>query len=122
MPLIPAAAVEYSVMRIWDIQPGRLCRQHLLGEHRELHAIWSILTENRKGYSRHPEVLRWKGKLKALYLRHERLAAEMRRRDYRHMSPLARECASGRAVQDVRIDSYKRQLIILKSKNCGCRT
>lgn len=30
-------------MRIWDIHPSLLCRKHLLGEHRELHAIWSIL-------------------------------------------------------------------------------
>ncbi len=32
-------------MRIWDIPPKLLCRNHLLGEHRELHAIWSILTQ-----------------------------------------------------------------------------
>jgi len=50
-------------MRIWDIAPEKLCRNHLLGEHRELHAVWAILTKDKKGYSRHPEVLRWKGKL-----------------------------------------------------------
>ena len=32
-------------MRTWDIPPEKLCRQHLLGEHRELHAIWSIITK-----------------------------------------------------------------------------
>lgn len=31
-------------MRIWDIPPDKLCRNHLLGEHNELHAIWNILT------------------------------------------------------------------------------
>ncbi len=31
-------------MRIWDIEPVRLCRAHLLGEHRELHGLWNILT------------------------------------------------------------------------------
>jgi hypothetical protein len=30
--------------RIWDADPALLCDRHLLGEHRELHAIWSILT------------------------------------------------------------------------------
>jgi hypothetical protein len=30
-------------MRIWDIEPEKLCRQHLLGEHRELHGLWVIL-------------------------------------------------------------------------------
>jgi hypothetical protein len=69
-------------LRIWDLSPKKLCRQHLLGEHRELHAIWSILTKNKKGYSKHPEVLRWKGKLKALYLRYERLVTEMGERGY----------------------------------------
>jgi hypothetical protein len=42
-------------MRIWDISPKRLCRNHLLGEHRELHAVWSVLTKGKKGYARHPE-------------------------------------------------------------------
>jgi len=30
-------------MRLWDINPGYLNRQSLLGEHRELHGIVSIL-------------------------------------------------------------------------------
>ena len=30
-------------MRIWDISPNKLCDKHLLGEHRELHAIWVII-------------------------------------------------------------------------------
>ncbi|HEX6642404.1 MAG TPA: pyrimidine dimer DNA glycosylase/endonuclease V, partial [Thermoanaerobaculia bacterium] len=37
-------------MRIWDVDPAELCRAHLLGEHRELHAIWTILTQDRRGY------------------------------------------------------------------------
>ena len=60
-------------MRVWDIHPKHLCRKHLLAEHRELHGLWNILTKHkgRGGYSRHPETLRWVGKLKALCLRHE---------------------------------------------------
>ena len=34
-------------MRVWDVSPKELCRAHLLGEHRELHAIWTILTQTR---------------------------------------------------------------------------
>ncbi len=107
-------------MRIWDIPHRRLCRSHLLGEHRELHAVWSILTRGKKGYSRHPETLRWRGRLKALFLRHERLVLEMRRRGYRHCSPLDRRLATGRPVQDRRVDSPARQLEILKAKGCRC--
>ena len=69
-------------MRIWDVDPRVLCRQHLLGEHRELHAVWAVLTENRRGYRRHPETLRWEGRLRALARRHELLVAEMRRRRF----------------------------------------
>lgn len=42
-------------MRIWDVSPSKLCKNHLLGEHRELHAMWVVITENKKGYSKHPE-------------------------------------------------------------------
>lgn len=107
-------------MRIWDISPERLCRSHLLGEHRELHAIWSILTKGKKGYSRHPETLRWKGKLKALYKRHESLVAEMANRGYRHYSPLDKRLARGASVQSDYVDSPDAQLMILKRKRCGC--
>jgi hypothetical protein len=107
-------------MRIWDREPKRLCRNHLLGEHRELHAIGNILTMNKKGYSRHPEVLRWKGKLKALFLRHEGLVREMTERGYRHQSPLNAKRATGVDTQDICVDSYEEQIRILKNKKCGC--
>jgi hypothetical protein len=58
-------------MRIWDLEPRFLCDRHLLGEHRELHAIWTILTLGRRGYANHPETRRWRGRLAALYARHE---------------------------------------------------
>ncbi|MDD2702808.1 MAG: pyrimidine dimer DNA glycosylase/endonuclease V [Candidatus Omnitrophica bacterium] len=108
-------------MRIWDISPKKLCRNHLLGEHRELHAIWAILTKNKKGYSRHPETLRWKGKLAALYSRHKMLAGEMNRRGYNHHSKLDYILAVGITKQSVFLDSRKKQKEILRNKNCGCR-
>lgn len=108
-------------MRIWDIHPKRLCRNHLLGEHRELHAIWSILTKNKKGYSRHPETLRWKGKLKALFKRHELLINEMKRRGYSHKTCLNPRLARGSSKQCIYIDSIKKQVKILKNKKCGCK-
>ncbi len=107
-------------MRIWDLPPERLCRSHLLGEHRELHAIWSILTTNRKGYSNHPEVLRWRGRLKALFLRHEDLVAEMLKRGYLHKSPLDSALARGRAGQTAHTDSPEDQIMRLRNKHCDC--
>jgi hypothetical protein len=107
-------------LRIWDIEPQKLCRNHLLGEHRELHAIWSILTNGKKGYSMHPETLRWKGKLKSLYLRHDLLVSEMQKRGYRHRTSLSLKLATGQAAQNKFIHSQKEQIKILRRKNCTC--
>lgn len=108
-------------MRIWDIPPEKLCRNHLLGEHRELHALWSILTQGKRGYSKHPETMRWKGKRKALYLRHEALVKEMAVRRYRHHSPLTAQLAIGTAKQDAYVDSCEEQIGILRRKGCDCK-
>lgn len=107
-------------MRVWDVPPDFLCRSHLLGEHRELHAIWSVITQGKKGYSRHPETLRWKGKLAALYRRHEELVTEMSARGYTHRSPLDRKLATGFTNQDVFVDDFESQLMMLMKKECDC--
>ncbi|MDF2460626.1 MAG: hypothetical protein K0S68_29 [Candidatus Saccharibacteria bacterium] len=109
-------------MRIWDVPPKVLCRPHLLGEHRELHAAWTVLTTGKRGYSAHPETKRWQGKLAALYLRHELLVDEMKRRGYRHHSPLDSSLATGADRQDVYIDPPERQLELLAAKGCLCST
>jgi hypothetical protein len=75
-------------VRVWDVNPGYLNRQSLLGEHRELHAIVSIIKNNKKGYSRHPETLRWLGFGWALNQRHKLLAAEMNLRGYVDRTPV----------------------------------
>ena len=108
-------------MRIWDLDPGKICNNHLLGEHRELHAIWSIILNNKKGYMNHPEVKRWRGKLKALYSRHDLLVKEMDRRGFKHSSPLDKKLAKGKSKQDVLIDSLKDQKRILREKDCLCK-
>ena len=111
----------FMKMRVWDLPPGILCRKHLLGEHREIHAIWAILTGGRKGYSRHPETLRWKGRLRALYIRHGRIAGELGKRGYRHSSPLDENLARGAARQTKYVNTVEEQKEILKGKGCECR-
>jgi hypothetical protein len=107
-------------MRIWDLSPAVLCRQHLLGEHRELHAMWAILTSGKQGYANHPETRRWRGKQAALFSRHEALVAEMARRGYRHGTPLDPALATGSAVQDAYVDAPERQRELLRAKGCDC--
>lgn len=108
-------------MRVWDLPPQSLCRAHLLGEHREIHAIWTIITEGKRGYTAHPETKRWYGKLKALYLRHNAVAEEMKRRGYAHNSPLEEALATGSARQDEFVDPVERQIEIIKQKGCDCK-
>jgi hypothetical protein len=108
-------------MRIWDIPPEKLCRSHLLGEHAELHGIWTILTEEREGYRNHPEVLRWRGKQEALYRKHQEIVDEMRERGYQHNSPLDPTLATGQEHQDELVNSLEEQVRILRDKSCGCR-
>ncbi|MDP2896246.1 MAG: pyrimidine dimer DNA glycosylase/endonuclease V [bacterium] len=108
-------------MRIWDLPPEKLCRNHLLGEHSELHALWTILTQGRKGFSNHPETRRWRGKLKALYARHEKLVEEMQTRGYWHRSPLSVERATGDSEQTEFLDLPDEQVRILRSRGCECR-
>lgn len=109
-------------MRIWDIHVKHLCRKHLLGEHRELHGLWNILTKHdgKGGYSQHPETKRWVGKLKALYYRHKALVFEMEKRGFNHNSPLDRKLATGKGTQKIFINTLKEQKNILSKKYCRC--
>lgn len=107
-------------MRIWDLPPACLCQKHLVAEHGELHSLWSILVNKKKGFSKHPETLRWKGKRKALYHRHQALVKELVKRGYQHRSPLDQKQATGKGNQNVFLQSPEEQKQILKEKNCQC--
>lgn len=107
-------------MRIWDLPPELLCDRHLLGEHNEAHAIWSIIINGLSGFSRHPETARWRGKLKALYLRHDAVAREMGRRGFRHLSPLDETLATGKSVQDEFKDPVEAQERLLSERDPDC--
>ena len=109
-----------DAVRIWDLDPALLCDRHLLGEHRELHAIWSILTAGKRGYRDHPETVRWRGRLAALYARHEGQVAEMRRRGFRHASPLDPRLATGASHQPEFVDSVEAQRERLAKHACSC--
>ena len=102
-------------MRIWDVNPGYLNRQSLLGEHRELHGIVSIIKNNKKGYSKHPETLRWLGYGWALKQRHKLLVAEMNLRGYVDKSPVLLRSKPG-VWPECYIDSPVKQFSILKEK------
>lgn len=83
-------------MRVWDVHPGYLDRQRLLGEHRELHGVVAVTTRGLSGYAAHPETKRWAGLGWACAMRHRLLAAEMAFRGYRDRTPVRLRRAPGR--------------------------
>jgi len=70
---------------MWMINPKKLCRQHLLGEHKELHQLLGSINKNRSigGHIEKGQV-----ELHNLEKRHKELVNEMRIRGYNHQSPL----------------------------------
>jgi hypothetical protein len=104
-------------MRVWDVNPGYLNRQSLLAEHREIHGVFVVITEGKKGYSRHPETLRWCDKPAALKKRHDLLVSEMTLRGYCHYTPMEDE--KGETEQKVYVDIPSRQFDILREKYTG---
>lgn len=76
------------MVRIWAVPVSELDRQHLLGEHAELHCIIGALLGKYKAYRNHPETRRFENRIEQLYYRHADQVAEMQKRGYHHNSPL----------------------------------
>lgn len=74
-------------MRMWMVPPRRMCRKHLLGEHVEIHMAVASL---RLGKRLDGFLAKGLLELHNLSARHDELVEEMRRRGYRHRSPLGR--------------------------------
>ena len=75
-------------MRIWFVSVTELDDRHLLGEHLELHVMASVLIRGGGGWYNHPATKMFRGKLGALYRRHEEQVAEMARRGFTgHKTP-----------------------------------
>jgi hypothetical protein len=66
--------------RIWDLPCSELDTAGLVAEHRELHGVWTVITQRQRGDANHPETLRWRNHLRALYRRHEEQVHELERR------------------------------------------
>lgn len=75
-------------MRMWNVDPRLLCRQHLLGEHVEMHMMAGSLAKghNLSGYIEDGLI-----EVHNIVPRHAALAAEMIRRGYNHRSPIRRD-------------------------------
>src|SRR5215831_13355775 len=106
-------------MRIWDLPAGYLNRQSLLGEHRELHGIFAIVTQGKRGYARHPETMRWAAAVGGLVRRHGLLVEEMRLRGYVDRSPLAEPAPDESPWPSVYVTAPGEQFALLRRKYKG---
>lgn len=101
-------------MRMWMVEPSLMCRKHLLGEHVELHMLVGTLNRGKSigGFLE-------KGLLEPQNIqdRHDALVVEMRKRGYKHNSPLP----NFQTEYQGRVDVNK-SLEDLKSrcKDCKC--
>lgn len=105
-------------MRVWDaISPSRLCRKHLLAEHRETLCIWSVITNGKKGYSKHPETVRFRHNLNALVYRHSKLVDEATKRGY-HFKDLPN--SNDIPMLNMMPEPWDNQEKSLNTKDCDC--
>jgi hypothetical protein len=72
-------------MRMWMMPASAMCRNHLLGEHRELHMLIGAL---HKGISLSGYIANGLVDPSMIYSRHEELVDELVARRYLHKSPM----------------------------------
>ena len=72
-------------MRDWKIDPTKLCRKHLLGNHVELHMFVGTI---KKGTSIKGYIDMGLVEVHNIQKRHEEIVKELKRRGYNHQSPL----------------------------------
>jgi len=99
--------------RMWLVNPKKLCRQHLLGEHKELHQLVGSL---RKGKSVKGHIEKGQVEIHSIEKRHKELVKEMLRRGYKHQSIL-KKFKSFHAGK-INILENERELE-RRCKNCG---
>ncbi len=78
-------------MRMWGIDPKKLCQKHLLGEHMEMHMFVGTI---KKGISIKGYINKGLVNPQLIYKRHNLIAKEMTRRGMNHMSPIAFDCSN----------------------------
>ena len=101
------------MVRMWNINPTIMCRQHLLGEHVEMHMVVGSINRGKSvdGYTSN-------GLLNTTLIqsRHSHLVDEMKRRGYKHHSPLNYQDTLGEGFVN-----EKENLIELHNRCSKCR-
>jgi hypothetical protein len=92
---------------MWLVPPDALCRQHLTGEHVEMHMLVGTIAAGKRldGY-----LARGLVEPANIAARHDALAAEMTRRGMHHHSPLQQPDVSRYDRGHVDVDESRREL------------
>jgi hypothetical protein len=101
-------------MRMWMVDPRKMCDQHLLGEHVELHMLVGTLVRKRSvaGFVTNKLI-----EVHNVRRRHAELVDEMTRRGMKHKSPLP----AFRAIKLGKV-SVRANLVELARRCAACRT
>ncbi len=70
---------------MWNVDPKKMCRQHLLGEHVEMHMFAGTIN---RGISVRGYIEKNLFEPSTLEKRHDELVVEMESRGYNHKSPM----------------------------------
>jgi hypothetical protein len=100
---------------MWMIDPTKLCRKHLIGEHGEIHKFRHsfVKKHNMTGRLKAPSQI----EPYSMKDRHDALAAEMIRRGYNHKSPY--EMPDVSHLPDVKVDiEINKKDLSTRCKDC----
>lgn len=98
---------------MWMIDPKIMCRQHLLGEHGEIHKHRHNFVKKHKVSGREGQI-----EPKSMKSRHDELALEMNRRGYNHKSPYDQPDISH--LPDMLVDKEKSiKILIHRCSECN---
>ena len=97
------------------VDPRIMCRQHLLGEHAEIHMFIGTINH---GYSVEGYLEKGLLEIHGLYDRHDELVIEMKRRNYKHDSTISKKWKQASKLGSVCKDKNLKQLI---SRCSRCR-
>ncbi|UCF58765.1 MAG: hypothetical protein JSV15_06875 [Candidatus Bathyarchaeota archaeon] len=97
------------------VDPRIMCRQHLLGEHAEIHMFIGTISRGNsvKGYL-DKNLL----EVHSLCNRHDELVREMKRRNYRHYSAISKKWKQTKMIGSIDREENLEQLI---SRCSRCR-
>ena len=78
--------LNYFMTRMWCVSPALLCRNHLLGFHKEIHQLVGEIAHKRSEKGRIFPVVHIE--IKSMAFWHEECVKEMLARGYNHYSPI----------------------------------